>query len=82
MHAAPSTADAATFCPPQALDPDNLPPSEDLLAWLIAPLKVDDFMEAIFDERPLLVSRPACPQYYAPWFSRTVIDNLLRCVII
>lgn len=62
----------------QALDPDDLPPGEELLQWLVAPMKVDDFMEGIFDERPLLVSRPGCPQYYAPWFSREVIDKLLR----
>lgn len=62
----------------QALDPDNLPSGEELLQWLIAPMGVDDFMEGIFDERPLLVSRPSSPQYFAPWFSRAIVDKLLR----
>ncbi len=35
-------------------------------------------MDAVFDDRPLLVSRPDSPRYYAPWFSRAVIDDLLR----
>ena len=35
-------------------------------------------MDAVLDDRPLLVSRPECPRYYAPWFSRAVINDLLR----
>jgi hypothetical protein len=35
-------------------------------------------MEHIFDDRPLLVSRPGSQRYYAPWFSRAVVDELLR----
>ena len=38
----------------------------------------DAFMDAIFDDHPLLVSRPDSPRYYAPWFSRAVVDDLLR----
>ncbi len=44
----------------------------------MAPLPADAFMDAVFDDRPLLVSRPDSPRYYAPWFSRAVIDDLLR----
>ena len=64
--------------PAKALDPDALPGGEGLLAWLVAPLPLDDFMDAVFDDRPLLVSRPDSPRYYGPWFSRAVIDDLLR----
>ena len=67
--------------PAQALDPDALPGGEGLLGWLVAPLPLDAFMDAVFDDRPLLVSRPDSPRYYAPWFSRTVIDDLLRHAI-
>ena len=63
----------------QALDPDAVPPGPELLQWLIAPAELDAFLEGVFDQRPLLVSRPDSPQYYAPWFSRAVIDKLLRC---
>ena len=44
----------------------------------MAPVPADAFMDAVFDDRPLLVSRPDSPRYYAPWFSRAVIDDLLR----
>ena len=62
----------------QALDPDKLPDGEALLEWLLAPVPADTFMDHIFDDRPLLVSRPDSPRYYAPWFSRATVDDLLR----
>ena len=70
--------DALALLFAQALDPDALPGGEALLEWLLAPAPVDAFMDAVFDSRPLLVSRPDSPCYYAPWFSRAVIDDLLR----
>ena len=62
----------------QALDADELPDGEALLGWLLAPVPPDAFMDHIFDDRPLLVSRPDSPRYYAPWFSRAIINDLLR----
>ena len=62
----------------QALDPDKLPDGEALLGWLLAPVPSDAFMDHIFDDRPLLVSRPGSQRYYAPWFSRAIVDELLR----
>lgn len=51
---------------------------QELLSHILAPATLQPFLDGVWQQRPLLVSRPGSPQYYAPWFSRADIDALLK----
>lgn len=63
---------------PQALDPDKLGSPQQLLGYILGPATLQPFLDGVWQQRPLLVSRPGSPKYFAPWFSRSDIGALLK----
>ena len=57
---------------------DSIEDPEQLMEWLISPLQLSSFFEAVFEQQPALVSRPNNRDYYKGLLSRDEIDSLLR----
>ena len=58
----------------QALPHDG----DELLQHIIAPCSADEFFDTVWEQRPLLVSRPSCPSYYSSWYSKAALVKLLH----
>ncbi|KAK9810193.1 hypothetical protein WJX72_006485 [[Myrmecia] bisecta] len=62
----------------QVPDAHQIRAGEAMLEWLFAPCSLDSLFEAVWEQVPLLINRPANRQYYDGWFSKNDIDALLR----
>jgi len=51
---------------------------EQLMEWLISPVNLPTFFEAVFEQQPALITRPNNRDYYKGLLSREEIDVLLR----
>ena len=51
---------------------------ENLLAWLIAPLTVPNFMETYWENQPVLIQRPKSANYFDGWFSSTELFKMVE----
>ncbi|PRP86532.1 putative nucleolar protein, partial [Planoprotostelium fungivorum] len=51
--------------------------SNQVFAWLIAPLSVEEFYEKYWEKKPLLIKRNK-PNYYDGWFSKDEMDQLFK----
>ena len=64
-------------CLPQVPAQEGIASGEELLGWLIGPVDMDTFLEAILEQGPLRVSRPHNPGYYNGLFSKAEVERLL-----
>lgn len=64
--------------PGQAVDQVGIVGGEALFQWLVAPVDLETFQEAIWEQEPLLVRRTLNRGYYGGLFSKAEIDRLMR----
>ncbi|XP_071490814.1 ribosomal oxygenase 1-like [Diadema antillarum] len=72
-ESAPSTSQVAD----KSLTRDSLQHGRDVFAWLISPVKVDDFFKNLFERKPLFLKRHN-PGYFREIFTSEELHNILR----
>ena len=45
---------------------------------MIAPCNTEEFFDTVWERRPMLVLRPACPSFFSSWHSKAALMRLLH----
>lgn len=73
----PASITDVTAGPPPSTTLGSIEAGRQLLAWIIHPTTVDDFMRNAWEQTPLLIDRK-CPTYYSQLLSTPTFDRMLR----
>ena len=71
------TGAAALFETWQEQDADSKRAGHAVLEWLLHPMSPQTFFDKYWEQKPLVIRRPEAPDYYAGFFCRGDIDQLL-----